>query len=60
MSPHVTSPTFIATSRGVRLAHHAYRSRMKHDPPPLLEASFKQIGAVLAEYTAEQLARAAS
>jgi hypothetical protein len=49
----------LSMDRGVRLARHTYRSRMKQDPPPLVEASFKQIGAVLAEYTAEQLARAA-
>jgi hypothetical protein len=46
--------------RGVRLAHAAYRSRTKKEPIAIVEARFERNGAVLAEYSAEQLARFAS
>ena len=43
--------------RGVRLACHAHRSRKGQEPPAITNAWFESPdGAVLAEYSAEQLA----
>jgi hypothetical protein len=41
--------------RGVRLAQHAYRSRMKQEPPAIIEAWFETNGARLASYDADAL-----
>jgi hypothetical protein len=36
--------------RGVQLARHAYRSRMKKEPSAIVEAHFEKEGAILAIY----------
>jgi hypothetical protein len=41
--------------RGVRLAQHAYRSRTKAEPPPLLEARFEREGRVLHNCSPDEL-----
>jgi hypothetical protein len=41
--------------RGVRLAQHAYRSRMKAEPPALLEAHFEREGQVLRRCNPDEL-----
>lgn len=44
-------------ARGVKLAHHAYRSRTKCEPLPIIKAHFENgDGTVLAIFTAKQLA----
>jgi len=45
--------------RGVRLARHAYRSRVRRAPPPIVEAHFEREGARLASYDAEALKKSA-
>ena len=44
--------------RGIRLAGHAYRSRMGQEPPPIIAARFESAcdGEILASYTASELA----
>ena len=42
-------------ARGVRLARHAYRSRMKQEPPPIVEAHFELDGTMLQAYAAAEL-----
>jgi hypothetical protein len=51
-----SQPSKLAIGRGVRLAQHAYRSRTRKKRGSIVGARFEQDGAVLAEYTAEQLA----
>jgi hypothetical protein len=46
--------------RGVRLAQHAYRSRMKREPPQIVEASFEANGETLATYDATALRKVES
>jgi hypothetical protein len=41
--------------RGMRLSQWAYRSRMKCEPPAIVEASFEVNGTTLATYDAEAL-----
>jgi hypothetical protein len=41
--------------RGIRLAQHAYRLRMKREPPAIAQAHFERDGAILETYTAAQL-----
>ena len=41
--------------RGVRLAQHAYRSRMKAEPPALVEGYFERDGRVLQNCSADEL-----
>ena len=41
--------------RGVRLARHAYRSRMKKEPPTMVTARFERDGKVLETYNAIDL-----
>jgi len=60
MSTH-TSLDKLDVKRGVRLARHAYSSRMREEPPGIFAAHFESAnGEVLAEYTEEQLAKVAS
>jgi hypothetical protein len=42
-------------SRGVRLAQWAYRSRMKREPAPIIEAWFESNDTRLASYDADAL-----
>jgi hypothetical protein len=42
-------------SRGVRLARHAYQSRMKRKPPPIVGAQYVDGDEVLQRYSKEQL-----
>jgi len=57
MSTHTTLDK-LDMKRGVRLSRHAYSSRVRKDPPVILEARFESAdGEVLAEYTQEQLAK---
>ena len=59
MSTHTTLDK-LDMKRGVRLSRHAYSSRVRKDPPVILEARFESAdGEVLAEYTQEQLAKVA-
>jgi hypothetical protein len=47
--------------RSVRLSKQAYRSRMRKEPPQIVEAKFENTdGKLLATYTAEQIECAAS
>jgi hypothetical protein len=41
--------------RGVRLARHAFRSRMRQEPPPILKAHFASGGRILETYSAVDL-----
>jgi hypothetical protein len=41
--------------RGVQLAQHAYRSRVKKEPPAIVEAHFEKEGVILATYEQEAL-----
>lgn len=54
MTTH-TLPDKLDVGRGVRLARHAYRSRMKRKPPPIVEAYFECESTRLATYDAEAL-----
>ena len=59
MTTH-TPLTKLDMGRGVRLSRHAHSSRVRKDPPVILEARFESAdGEVLAEYTQEQLAKVA-
>jgi hypothetical protein len=42
--------------RGIRLAQHAYRSRMKQEPPLIIAGRFERDGEILASYTASEVA----
>jgi hypothetical protein len=54
------APNKLDLTRGVRLSRHAHHSRTKREPPAILAARFEDIsGIVVAEYTAEQLAKVA-
>ena len=46
-------------ARGVRLARHAYRSRIGQEPPPLKSGYFESEGRVLKSYGAADLAKVA-
>ena len=54
MTTH-TSLAKLDVGRGVRLARHAYRSRMKKEPPVIVEAHFESDGTRLASYDAGAL-----
>jgi hypothetical protein len=55
-----TSLAKLDVGRGVRLAQHAYRSRMKQEPPAITSARFEDIkGKVLEEYDALEIAELA-
>ena len=55
-----TSREKLDMERGVRLSRHAYSSRVRKDPPVILEAHFESAdGEVLAEYTQGQIAKVA-
>jgi hypothetical protein len=47
-------------ARGVKLARHAYRSRTKQEPVPIVAARFERKVETLQEYNAAQLAEAAA
>jgi hypothetical protein len=52
-----TSLAKLDVGRGVRLAQHAYRSRMKQEPPAITSARFESVeGKVLEEYDALEIA----
>jgi hypothetical protein len=53
---HETVDRKLDIGRGVILARHAYRSRMKKEPPAIIEASFERDGETLASYDADALA----
>jgi hypothetical protein len=55
-----TSRVRLDVVRGLKLAQHAYRNRMKKEPPAIVEARFESNGTVLAKYTAEQIAKVVS
>lgn len=50
-----TSLKKLDVERGVRLARHAYRSRMKQEPPPIVKAHFASNGVMLAAYSSVDL-----
>jgi hypothetical protein len=54
---HAPERTTLDLARGVKLARHAYHSRMGSEAPAITCASFERDGATLATYTADQLAR---
>lgn len=50
-----TSLKKLDVERAVRLARHAFRSRMKQEPPPILKAHFASGGRILQTYSAVDL-----
>jgi hypothetical protein len=58
---HAPERKTLDLARGVKLARHAYRSRMKCEPPGMIKGHFENgDGTVLATYTAKQLGDAVS
>jgi hypothetical protein len=56
MTTHTTSLAKLDIGRGVRLSRHAYRSRMRQEPPAIMSAHFESTeGKVLEKYDAKSL-----